>query len=100
MDKIEITIEELLDKAINKEKLTEEQWKMVVSYAEDNEIDEVEGKTRRWTRLRIIVFPYKEKLYGVSYDVGLTECQDSDYAGCSIGEVRKVTRTIEDWEFI
>ena len=100
MDKIEITIEELLDKAINKEKLIEEQWKMVVSYAEDNEIDEVEGKTRRWTRLRIIVFPYKEKLYGVSYDVGLTECQDNDYAGCSIGEVRKVTRTIEDWEFI
>lgn len=42
-DKIELTIEELLDKAINKEKLTEEQWKMVVSYAEDNEIDEVGG---------------------------------------------------------
>ena len=40
----EFTVEELLDKAINKEKLTEEQWKMVVSYAEDNEIDEVEGK--------------------------------------------------------
>ena len=100
MDKVELTIEELLDKAINGEKLTEQEWKKVVSYADDNEIDEVEGKTRRWTRLRIIVFPYKEKLYGVSYDVGLTECQDSDYAGCSIGEVRKVTRTIEDWEFI
>lgn len=100
MDKIEITIEELLDKAINGEKLTEQEWKKVVSYAEDNEIDEVEGNIRRWTRLRIIVFPYKEKLYGVSYDVGLTECQDSDYAGCSIGEVHKVTRTIEDWEFI
>ena len=100
MDKVELTIEELLDKAINNEKLTEEQWKMVVSYAEDNEIDEVEGETRRWTRLCIIIFPYKEKLYGISYDVGLTECQDSDYAGCSIGEVRKVTRTIEDWEFI
>lgn len=100
MDKIELTIEELLDKAIDGEKLTEQEWKKVVSYAEDKEIDEVEGKTRRWTRLRIIIFPYKEKLYGVSYDVGLTECQDNDYAGCSIGEVRKVTRTIEDWEFI
>lgn len=44
MDKIEITIEELLDKAINGEKLTEQEWKRVVSYAEDNEIDEVEGK--------------------------------------------------------
>ena len=100
MDKIELNIEELLDKAINGEELIEEQWKRVVNYAEDNEIDEVEGDIGRWTRLRIIVFPYKEKLYGVNYDVGLTECQDSDYAGCSIGEVRKVTRTIEDWEFV
>lgn len=100
MDKTELTIEELLDKAIDGEKLTEQEWKKVVSYAEDNEIDEVEGKTRRWTRRCVIVFPYKEKIYGVSYDVGLTECQDNDYAGCSIGEVRKVTRTIEDWEFI
>lgn len=100
MDKVELIIEELLDKAINGKKLTEQEWKRVVSYAEDNEIDEVEGETRRWTRLCIIIFPYKEKLYGVSYDVGLTECQDSDYAGCSIGEVRKVTRTIEDREFI
>lgn len=54
MDKIELTIEELLDKAINGEKLTEEQWKRVVNYAEDNEIDEVEGDVGRWTRLCII----------------------------------------------
>lgn len=100
MDKIELTIEELLDKAINGEKLTEEQWKRVVNYAGDNEIDEVEGDVGRWTRLCIIIFPYKEKLYGVSYDVGLTECQDNDYACCSIGEVRKVVKTIEDWEFV
>ena len=100
MDKIELTIEELLDKAINGEKLTEEQWKRVVNYAEDNEIDEVEGDVGRWTRLCIIIFPYKEKLYGVSYDVGLTECQENDYSYCSIGEVRKVVKTIEDWEFV
>lgn len=100
MDKVELTIEELLDKAINDEKLTEQEWKRVVNYAEDNEIDEVEGNVGRWTRLRIIVFPYKEKLYGASYDVGLTECQDNDYADCSIGEVRKVVRIIDDWEFI
>lgn len=100
MDKTELTIEELVDKAINGENLTEKQWKRVVNYAEDNEIDEVEGNIGRWTRLCIIIFPYKEKLYGVSYDVGLTECQDNDYAGCSIGEVRKVVRTIEDWEFV
>lgn len=100
MDKIELTIEELLDKAINGEKLTEEQWKRVVNYAEDNEIDEVEGDVGRWTRLCIIIFPYKEKLYGVSYDVGLTECQDNDYAYCSIGEVRKVVKTIEVWKFV
>lgn len=43
MDKIELTIEELVDKAINGENLTEKQWKRVVNYAEDNEIDEVEG---------------------------------------------------------
>lgn len=42
MDKIEITIKELLDKAINGEKLTEQEWKRVVSYAEDKEIDEVD----------------------------------------------------------
>lgn len=100
MDKIELAIEELLDKAINGEKLTEQEWKRVIEYAKDNEIDEVEGSIRRWTRLCIIIFPYKEKLYGVSYDVGLTEYCDNDYAGCSIGEVRKVVRTIEDWEFI
>lgn len=99
-DEIELTVEELVDKAINNEKLTEKQWKQVVEYAEDNEIDEVEGDIGRWTRVRIIVFPYKNKTYGVSYDVGLTECQDDDYACCSIGEVRKVVRTIEDWEFV
>lgn len=66
----------------------------------DNEIDIIYGDIGRWTRLCIIIFLYKEKLYGVSYDVGLTECQDNDYAGCSIGEVRKVARTIEDWEFV
>ena len=100
MDKIELTIEELLDKAINEENLTEKQWQQIIEYAKDNEIDEVEGNVRRWTRLCIIIFPYKEKLYGASYDVGLTECCDNDYAGCSIGEVHKVVRTIEDWEFI
>ena len=100
MDKIELTIEELLDKAINGEKLTKQEWKKVVSYAEDKEIDEVEGNVGGWIGLCIIIFPYKEKLYGVSYEVGLTECQANDYAGCSIGEVRKVVRTIEDWEFI
>ena len=100
MDKIELTIEELLDKAINGEKLTEQEWERVIEYAKDNEIDEVEGSIRRWTRLCIIIFPYKEKLYGVSYAAGLTECCDNDYAGCSIGEVRKVVRTIEDWELI
>lgn len=99
-DKIELTIEELLDKAINGEKLTEKQWQQVIEYAKDNEIDEVEGNVRRWTRLCIIIFPYKEKLYGASYDVGLTEYCDNDYASCSIGEVRKVVRTIEDWELI
>lgn len=100
MDKIELTDEELLDKAINGEKLDEEEWKQVVEYAKDNEIAEVEGNISRWTRLCIIVFPYKNKTYGVSYDVGLTECQDNDYAYCSIGEIRKVVKTIEDWEFV
>lgn len=100
MDKIELTIEELLDKAINGEKLTEQEWKRVVSYAEDKEIDEVEGNVGGWIGLCIIIFSYKEKLYGVIYEVGLAECQSNDYAGCSIGEVRKVVRTIEDWEFI
>ena len=100
MDKIELTIEELLDKAINGEKLTEKQWLQIIEYAKDNEIDEVEGNVRRWTRLCIIIFPYKEKLYGASYNAGLTEYCDNDYAGCSIGEVRKVVRTIEDWELI
>ena len=99
-DKIELTIEELLDKAINGEKLTEQEWKEVVSYAEDKEIDEVEGNVGGWIGLCIIIFPYKEKLYSVSYEVSLTECQANDYAGCSIGEVRKVVRTIEDWELI
>ncbi len=96
----ELTVEALVDKAINEENLTEEQWQQVVEYAKDNEIAEVEGDIRRWTRLCIIIFPYKNKIYGVSYDVGLTECQDNDYAGCSIGEVHKVIRTYEDWEFV
>ena len=96
----ELTIEQLLDKAINNENLTEKQWKGVVTYAEDNELAEVEGDVGRWTKLCIIVFPYKNKIYGVSYDVGLTECQDNDYAGCSIGEVHKVIKTYEDWEFV
>ena len=100
MDKIELTIEELLDKAINGEKLTEQEWKKVVSYAEDKEVDEVAGNVGGWIGLCIIIFPYKEKLYSVSYEVSLTECQANDYASCSIGEVRKVVRTIEDWELI
>ena len=43
VDKIEITIEELLDKAINGEKLTEQEWKKVVNYADDKELDEIDG---------------------------------------------------------
>lgn len=43
MDNIELTIEELLDKAINGEKLTEQEWKKVVNYAEDKKLDEVGG---------------------------------------------------------
>ena len=31
MDKIELTIEELLDKAINGEKLTEQEWKRLLA---------------------------------------------------------------------
>lgn len=85
MDKIELTIEELLDKAINGEKLTEQEWKKVVNYAEDKKLDEVGGNVGGWIRLCIIIFPYKEKLYGVSYEVGLTECQYNDYASCFIG---------------
>ncbi|WP_337767513.1 hypothetical protein [Phascolarctobacterium succinatutens] len=96
----ELTVEELVDKAINEENLTEKQWQQVIEYAKDNEIAEVEGDISRWTRLCIIVFPYKNKIYGVSYDEGLTECQDNDYAGCSIGEVHKVIRTYEDWEYV
>lgn len=96
----ELTVEELVDKAINGENLTEKQQKRVIEYAKYNEIDEVEGDIGRWTRVCIIVFPYKNKTYGASYDVGLTECQDCDYAYCSIGEVHKVVKTIEDWEFI
>lgn len=96
----ELTVEELVDKAINEENLTEKQWQQVIEYAKDNEIAEVEGDIGRWTRLCIIVFPYKNKIYGVSYDEGLTECQDNDYAGCSIGEVHKVIRTYEDWEYV
>ena len=99
-DKIELTIEELLDKAINGEKLTEQEWERVIEYAKDNEIDEVDGNVGGWIGLCIIIFPYKEKLYSVSYEVGLAECRSNDYASCSIGEVRKVVRTIEDWEFI
>lgn len=96
----EFTVEELLDKAINKEKLTEEQWKMVVSYAEDNEIDEVEGKTRRWTRRCVIILPYKDKIYGVNYDAGLTEYQENDYTRCFISEVRQVVKAIKVWVFV
>ena len=96
----ELTVEELVDKAINEENLTEKQWQQVIEYAKDNEIAEVEGNIGRWTRLCIIVFPYKNKIYGASYDEGLTECQDNDYAGCSIGEVHKVIRTYEDWEYV
>lgn len=96
----ELTVEELVDKAINEENLTEKQQQQVIEYAKDNEIAEVEGDIGRWTRLCIIVFPYKNKIYGVSYDEGLTECQDNDYAGCSIGEVHKVIRTYEDWEYV
>ena len=80
--------------------ITFQLWKKVVSYAEDKEVDEVEGNVGGWIGLCIIIFPYKEKLYSVSYEVGLAECQSNDYAGCSIGEVRKVVRTIEDWELI
>ena len=99
-DKIELTIEELLDKAINEENITEKQWQQIIEYAEDKEVYEVEGNVGGWIGLCIIIFPYKEKLYSVSYEVSLTECRANDYAGCSIGEVRKVVRTIEDWEFI
>ena len=63
MDKIEITIEELLDKAINGEKLTEQEWKKVVNYAEDKELDEIDGNREALNKLTIEQLKRLDKYY-------------------------------------
>lgn len=97
----DITIEELLDKAIKGEKLDEQEWKQVVyDYAMYNKIDMQEGVERRWHRDCTIIFPYKDKFYGITYGRGLTEYQEDSFMDCYINEVRQVIKTIEDWEFV
>lgn len=41
--------------------------------------DEITHGSGRWTEQVTAIFEYKGKYYGLSYDRGLTECQENEY---------------------
>ena len=59
----------------NKQYISEEACREIC-WESDNEIVHGSG---RWTEQVTAVFGYKGKYYGLTYDRGLTECQEDEY---------------------
>ena len=91
-------VEKLLLKAINGDILTERQWEELVTECRDWAIEEQEWDLGRWHTLVTVIFQYKDKFYGITFERGNTECQENEYYNSEIFEVCKVTKTIETWK--
>lgn len=95
-------IEKLLDRAIREDEdtLTEQQWRTLIQdYALRNCVDIIEDKNECYTRECTVIFKYKGKFYGITYQKKLHEGRyDDDFSWCWLYEYRIVTKTVEEWE--
>lgn len=95
----------LKDKFLNKQELTSSEvekiiWNMGsegITY-----IEEIEGEDRRWSRTNQVIFNVDGRYFELTYEHGLTECQENEYWSQIPIEVKKVEKTIVviDWEEI
>ena len=65
----------ILEKIDNGIDLTEKEIREVLAY----EIDCEEGENGRWTRSMYSVVKLKDRLFGISWEEGLTEFQENEY---------------------
>ena len=98
----ELTVEQLLNKAINKEKLTTKQWeKFFKGYIQGNYIyDNFENPYSYCTDTRELVFPYKGVFYMFIYQPALDNYNEDDFSNSKLFKVKRVTEIIESWKVV
>ena len=60
-------------------------------------IDVVEGECLRWTQCMETIFEVDGRRFAVSWDKGLTECQDNDFSCSEVYEVVKKEKITFEW---
>lgn len=92
------------EKILKRECLTEEEARAIIyddGYDENIMLcEEIEGGETRWTRCMTTVFWYKDKLYAIDWQRGLTECQEDEFWDCRPYRVEKRTKTITVNDYI
>lgn len=88
---------EIIEKAIRGERLTEREWcnlTFETKVVAENEYDE--GRWHIWTQT---VFEYNGKYYAFDWGRAKTELGEHDFWDCKLYEVKKVTKVVEvtDW---
>lgn len=90
MDKHE---QELLEKLINREELTEDEVRYLVY---DYEHKTIKGDDRRWSRSNETIAEVGGRLWSVDWEEGLTENQDNEFEEQVAVEVIEKTRMVEE----
>lgn len=88
---------EMLEKIVNKERLTERELSTLVY--EGEEVDEIEGEDTRWTRCMTTVINLCGKNVAIDWQKGLTECQENEfYDQPYFVEKKERVVTVVDWK--
>lgn len=92
-----VNIEELKNKIINGEKLSEEEVKNIVYEDLFYQVDRVEGEDHRWARKIDLIYEIDGNYYRIYYYRGLTECQEDEFWEQEALKVKKEPFTIYKW---
>lgn len=92
-----VNIEELKNKIINGEKLSEEEVKNIVYEDLFYQVDRVEGEDLRWTRRIDLIYEIDGNYYRIYYYRRLTERQENDFWEQEAIKVEKKPITIYEW---
>lgn len=82
--------EELKNKILNGEKLSEKELQSILWNFEI--IHEIEGCDHRWQKEMQTIFKINDQLYAIDWMRGLTECQENDFYDQPY-KVNKITET-------